>query len=296
MSAALADLRAYVTAETGAQNRADSTVLLTVTHSNLRAQFMELRFDLHVRGRAPAQQPAQQRSLQARGRLTRRAQMSVLRVKEKLQTHVGSSVGAMRLTLRDENGAAMAQLEEEGRPLGFYGPRDGCTLHVTDSDAGSASAGGWLEDLTKVEKFRLSDAAYDARQDSFRRFAAQQRAADPAWTLQRELAKRKGVRQAQKCTERPLTTSQEELPAAAPPPDADFQAAEAAAVTLGARCEVTPGGKRGTVCYVGRGAAAGAPLPLGFWVGVRYDEPVGRNDGSLGGVRSLCSPCLCGGG
>jgi hypothetical protein len=54
MSAALADLRSYVTADTGAQNRAESTVLLSVTHSNLRAVFMELRFDLHVRARHAA--------------------------------------------------------------------------------------------------------------------------------------------------------------------------------------------------------------------------------------------------
>ncbi len=51
MSADLAALRAYVVADTGAQARAESTVLLTVTHSNLRAVFMELRFDLHVRAR-----------------------------------------------------------------------------------------------------------------------------------------------------------------------------------------------------------------------------------------------------
>lgn len=46
----LDQLKAYVTApgKLGA-NQADSTVLLHVTHSNLRAEFMELRFDKHVR-------------------------------------------------------------------------------------------------------------------------------------------------------------------------------------------------------------------------------------------------------
>jgi hypothetical protein len=49
MSADLKALREYVLADTGAQQRADSTVLLSVSHSNLRTHFMELRFDLHVR-------------------------------------------------------------------------------------------------------------------------------------------------------------------------------------------------------------------------------------------------------
>ncbi len=42
-------LRAYVLADTGAQNQAESTVRLVVTHSNLQASFMDIRLDLHVR-------------------------------------------------------------------------------------------------------------------------------------------------------------------------------------------------------------------------------------------------------
>lgn len=45
-------LRDYVTHDTGILNKAETTVLLNVTHSNLKAMFMELRFDLHVRFRA----------------------------------------------------------------------------------------------------------------------------------------------------------------------------------------------------------------------------------------------------
>lgn len=44
---------------------------------------------------------------------------------------------------------------------------------------------------------------------------------------------------------------------------------------VGDRCEVEPGAKRGTVKFVGRAEALGR----GFWVGVRYDEPLGKHDG-----------------
>ena len=67
----------------------------------------------------------------------------------------------------------------------------------------------------------------------------------------------------------------------AAPAGEEHQAEEAAAVTVGARCEVQPGGKRGTVAFVGKCP----PLPAGYWVGIVYDEPVGKNDGSVGGHR-----------
>jgi len=41
-------LRDYVMAETGSQNPSESTVRLLVTHSNLKAKFMEIRLDMHV--------------------------------------------------------------------------------------------------------------------------------------------------------------------------------------------------------------------------------------------------------
>lgn len=44
---------------------------------------------------------------------------------------------------------------------------------------------------------------------------------------------------------------------------------------VGDRCEVEPGAKRGTVKFVGRAEALGR----GFWVGVQYDEPLGKHNG-----------------
>jgi tubulin-folding cofactor B len=68
--------------------------------------------------------------------------------------------------------------------------------------------------------------------------------------------------------------------------DEEHMAEEAKGVAVGARCEVNPGGKRGLVQFVGKVGG----LPKGWWVGVRFDEPVGKNDGSAKGVSYFDCP------
>lgn len=48
MNESLEALREYVTAP-GSQNQAETTVRMLVTHSSLKARFMEIRLDKHVR-------------------------------------------------------------------------------------------------------------------------------------------------------------------------------------------------------------------------------------------------------
>jgi hypothetical protein len=55
---------------------------------------------------------------------------------------------------------------------------------------------------------------------------------------------------------------------------------EAASIKVGERCQVA-GGRRGEVMFVG----LVAELPVGLWIGVKYDQPDGKNDGSVKGVR-----------
>lgn len=43
-------------------------------------------------------------------------------------------------------------------------------IHITDSDPGSLSANGWLEDTSLVEKYVMSDADYDKREKSYRKW------------------------------------------------------------------------------------------------------------------------------
>mmetsp|Transcript_4889 Transcript_4889/g.12550 ORF Transcript_4889/g.12550 Transcript_4889/m.12550 type:complete len:195 (+) Transcript_4889:259-843(+) len=99
MTADMEALRSYITYDSGIQNKGESTVLLEITHSNLKAKFMQIRLDMH---------------------------MSILTVKQKLMTHCGTNPSAMVLQLKDEHGNLMMTMSDEGRPLGFYSPYDGC--------------------------------------------------------------------------------------------------------------------------------------------------------------------------
>jgi len=118
-------LRAYVTAEdSGIQNQSDTTVRLHVSHSNLKqTRMQEIRLDRH---------------------------MTISTLKHKLISHIGTNPSAMVLQLFDEVGNLIASGMEDNKKLGFYSPADGWRVHVIDTDPTSASANGWLEDVSKV--------------------------------------------------------------------------------------------------------------------------------------------------
>ncbi len=61
----------------------------------------------------------------------------------------------------------------------------------------------------------------------------------------------------------------------------DFQKEEAEQVTVGQRCELYIGQRRGEVKFVGKVPE----LAPGYWVGVLLDEPTGDSDGSVKGKK-----------
>lgn len=223
--------------------------------------------------------------------------MSLESLKRKLMTHTGTDPSSMRLLLRPRSPASLSSpsevaLSDPTKVLGYYSPQDGDTLHVIDDDPTSASAGGWLEDLSKVDKYVMSDEDYARRKGTFREYKLKQLEKDPSWTLQKDLeAKRNAQRISAGRAAPPADGSAAAGCAAAASattaPSPTSYADLAAAMPLGSRCEVR-GGKRGSVQYVGPVES----LPAGLWVGVRYDEPVGKHDGQLpGGKRFFeCPP------
>lgn len=209
------------------QIEGDESVLLRVTHSNLKSFNADVRFSL---------------------------QMSVEAVKEKLWKKCGTSVNSMSLELYDDNGAKIAELSDNSRPFGFYSPLDGFRLHIVDLDPSSVTSGGWLEDTSLVEKYKISDEAYEKRDGTFKKF-------------KEKLAHQK--------------------PACASAKVADNYMEDLCAnIKVGDRCQVEPGEKRGVVKYVGRAENLGP----GFWVGVQYDEPLGKHDGLVKGTRYFNCP------
>mmetsp|Transcript_25287 Transcript_25287/g.64268 ORF Transcript_25287/g.64268 Transcript_25287/m.64268 type:complete len:324 (+) Transcript_25287:54-1025(+) len=248
-------LRQWTTMDSGGQNRGDSTVLLHVSHSNLARHFHELRLDMHI---------------------------TVDNLKDKLRTHTGTGSAHAYLTLLDDGGQPIADLDDESKMLGYYSPYDGCTIHITDLDPYSLAANGGLDDVSLVEKYEISEENYMKRDDNFRKFKEMKQKADPQWSISKEMRTREHARQ------------KKLDPNYVPPPDPvkiiiddpDHQKAEAELVAVGMRCQVKIGKRRGEVKYVGRVEGVGK----GFWIGVQYDEPVGRNNGTARGKRYFECP------
>jgi len=130
----------------------------------------------------------------------------------------------------------------------------------------SLAAGGGLENINLVEKYKMTDEAYDSREKTLRNHVRQEREKNPNFRL----FNKKGAAgageegsQAAAEVERPKT-----------PEDVHVK------YGVGKRCECNPGGRRGTIKFVG--PVKGAP---GTWIGVELDEPQGMNDGSKDGER-----------
>jgi len=237
MSSDLQALRQYVMGPSS-QAQAESTIRLMVSHSNLKASFNEIRLDLH---------------------------MTIDSVKSKLSFHCGTPPSAMVLELKNEQGRLLCTMSDDSKKLGFFSPQDGYIIHIIDTDPQSMSANGWLEDVSKVEKYNISEEDYNKRDNTYRKFKEEKLRVDPNWSLAKEIATRKGQPE-------PAVTKKVH--------DPEYLVEEAADVSEGCRCEVE-GGKRGVVRYVGKVEG----LPVGWWVGVEYDEPVGKNDGTYKGKK-----------
>eukprot|EP01136_Pigoraptor_vietnamica_P007999 Opistho-1_new@42799 len=179
--------------------------------------------------------------------------IQVIQLKEKLELITGSTAGYMSLQLFDKKDGLVCTLSDDNAMLGAYPVQDFMRLHVIDTDPHKKR--GEFEDTSRVEKYEMDEDEYEKLGDSVRAFKKRNklgRFADDA-------------------------------------ADPDMEGAEdAQGITVGARCEVTVDAslaKRGTVRFVGK-----AHFKPGYWVGVQYDEPLGKNNGSVDGKKYFECP------
>lgn len=182
--------------------------------------------------------------------------MTLDAVKQRLYLHTGTRPATMRLYLHSTQGR---ELKDDRASLFQSGVTSGDTLMIVDDDPFSASANGWLEDTSLVPKYELSEEAYNKKENTYRKFKQRMREKDPNWSLTSALRNKQYEKEP-----------------------------EPTHIKVNDRVKVYPGDKRGCVRYVGKSLEG---LPAGWWIGVEYDEPVGKNDGSVkGNIYFSCAP------
>ncbi|KJH53612.1 CAP-Gly domain protein [Dictyocaulus viviparus] len=166
---------------------------------------------------------------------------------KKLELVVGAASESIHIELHDDQGKFIASLTDTSKSLKNLGVKNGMRIHATDISGENEA----LNDDSMVEKYTISDDKYDERKDTVR-----------AWK-RKLLARSSGEHTA-------IGTMESDH-------DSPLD------IKIGDRCEVrlrNAPHRRGVVSFIGE-----TEFREGTWVGVTYDEPVGKNDGSVSGVR-----------
>ncbi|CCW61241.1 unnamed protein product [Phytomonas sp. EM1] len=187
---------------------------------------------------------------------------SVESIKQSAYSHFGTPSAYCRLELYDDRGLLIEADMSNEKMLGYYQCRDGYRIHVVDTQPAETISA--FNDLSKVKKFEISEEEWLKRGDNVRAFKQQM------------LARQRAEMEAAGVAPTPVVTL-----------NADSYEESAKQIQVGSRCRCKPGDRLGEVKYVGRIAK----LKPGYWVGVQFDEPVGKSDGSVNGQRLFdCAP------
>lgn len=158
----------------------------------------------------------------------------------------------MELILQDTCGGNISNMTNDDKPLSFYNPQDNYTIHVLDKNPNSMLKG--IDDVSKIDKYTMSESDYDKLQDSFRKFKAKLLENNP------EL--------------------QQQQPNTLIIIEDDYLKEVADTISKEDRCEIIETKHRGTIKYVGKIPNIGQ----GYYVGIQLDEPYGKHNGTVGSV------------
>ncbi|KAJ2081246.1 hypothetical protein H4R24_002465 [Coemansia sp. RSA 988] len=173
-------------------------------------------------------------------------------LRSRLEPIVGIPSTDQKIELLKDSTTICEIASGDNQMLGSYPVEDHMVLRVINSNPTSTMQLNFNDD-SQVEKFVMEDNDYDKLHGTVRDFKRRH-----------NLGRFSDAKSAMSIDE-----------------DDEFKS-EAAQITVGNRCEVSIPGydvrRRGAVRFVGK-----TSFRAGYWVGVEYDEPVGRNDGSVDG-------------
>ncbi|XP_059089112.1 tubulin-folding cofactor B-like isoform X1 [Tigriopus californicus] len=195
--------------------------------------------------------------------------LTIADLKSKLELITGASSISMSITVFDSKDNKVCDLDDNAALLGSYHVDTGMRLHVVDT----SKTRDEFENLANVEKFEMSKEEYAKRDDTVQSFLKRNRLGK---YNEEELKKMEDEKSKLEAEEKQM----------------------AEAMKVDDRCEVkAPGAmtRRGTVRFVGQVHFKTDALVPGYWVGVQYDEPLGKNDGSVDGKRYFKCPEKYGG-
>uniref|UniRef100_A0A182LUL5 CAP-Gly domain-containing protein n=1 Tax=Anopheles culicifacies TaxID=139723 RepID=A0A182LUL5_9DIPT len=186
--------------------------------------------------------------------------ITITELKSVVEFFTGISVDGVEVELYKDDSFIMKIIDRgdqnEHKTLADFPVQDGMRLHVIGRSM-------WLDD-NAVDKFELSPEAYDNRKDSLRHYLRQNK-----------LGRYSEERAAQKLAARAHAREEREK--------------KQRDATVGKRCTVLTKyapARRGEIAYQGRVAGK-----AGIFIGVKFDEPVGVNDGTFEGKRYFdCAP------
>ncbi|KAK3115357.1 hypothetical protein LTR53_005399 [Teratosphaeriaceae sp. CCFEE 6253] len=193
---------------------------------------------------------------------------TITQLKARLDPITGVPASCQRLSLKIGSQAPLpiTALDEDGTQLANWPLQAYAELQVADTRPPGARTN--YTNVSAVKKYEMPAATYESLTDSVL-----------AWKRTQQLGRFD-----------PHAPSLEQAKAAA-----SYREVETRGILVGARCRLLPesDARRGEVAFVGavEGIPGGAGGP---WVGVRLDEPTGKNDGGLGGRRYFECGANCG--
>lgn len=188
--------------------------------------------------------------------------LTIAQLKYKLEPITGIPASTQKIELYNGNNL-LGLLDDEEKMLGAYPVENYMRIQIVDTNPHRVR--NQYTDVSLVEKFELTEDEYQKRTDTVRAFKERNR----------------------------LGRFSDEAAAKEEAIESSYQEA-IKDMKLGDRCEVLSDDqlvkKLGTVRYLGE-----TKFQPGLWVGIQYDEPLGKNDGSVQGERYFTCPKNYGG-